>query len=132
MLFDTLDYGLFLGAVLLLTAVLRPSYAKVSLVVASYVFYAFWDARFVLLLGAATLANYVFGLWIDACEGPGRRRAVTVAIAANLVVLGVFKYFNFFIDTLHALTGLPAGGLMLQIVLPVGISFITFEGIAYS
>jgi len=132
MLFDTIEFWLFFFAVLMLVATLNTARAKVVLIAASYVFYAFWDARFVLLLGGATLSNYAFGLWIDACEGRARRRAVTVAIAANLVVLGVFKYFNFFIDTLHALTGLPAGGLMLQIVLPVGISFITFEGIAYS
>jgi D-alanyl-lipoteichoic acid acyltransferase DltB (MBOAT superfamily) len=132
MLFDTLGYFAFFGAVLLLMFALRPAAAKLALVVASYVFYACWDLRFVVLLGGATLANYGFGLWIDACEGSARKRAVSVAIAANLVVLGLFKYFNFFIDTLHALTGLPANGLVLQIVLPVGISFITFEGIAYA
>jgi len=132
MLFDTIQFWLFFAIVLLLVAALKPSRAKIVLVSASYVFYAFWDTRFVLLLGGATLSNYVFGLWIGAREGRARRLAVTVAIIANLVVLGIFKYFNFFIDTLHALTGFPAGGLLLQIVLPVGISFITFEGIAYS
>lgn len=132
MLFDSLSFWVFFGAVLSLVAALRPSRAKWVLVAASYLFYAFWDVRFVLLLGGATLANYLFGLWIDAREGAARRRVVAAAIVANLTVLAVFKYFNFFVDTLHALTGFPVNGMMLQIVLPVGISFITFEGIAYA
>lgn len=132
MLFDTLQFWIFFFAVLVLVAALAPSRAKVVLVVASYIFYAFWDVRFIALLGGATLLNYLFGRWIDECEGTARRRAVAVAIAANLVVLGFFKYFNFFIESFSALTGLSAAGLTLRIVLPVGISFITFEGIAYS
>lgn len=131
MLFDTLAYWLFFGIVLVLCATLNAGRTKRLLVVASYVFYAVWDARFVLLLGGATLANYLFGLWIDARAGSGRRRAVTVAIAANLVLLGFFKYFNFFIESFAALFGLSPDSLTLRIVLPVGISFITFEGIAY-
>ncbi|MBO9664487.1 MBOAT family O-acyltransferase [Dokdonella sp.] len=131
MLFDTLAYWLFFGFVLVLCAASSAARARIVLVIASYVFYAFWDVRFVLLLGGATLANYLFGLWIDARAGAARRAAVTLAIVANLLVLGFFKYFNFFVESFAALFGLAADSLTLRIVLPVGISFITFEGIAY-
>lgn len=132
MLFDTLTYWAFFALVLLLVARLRPAAAKALLLVASYVFYACWDARFVFLLAGVTLANYLFGLWIGAREGRARRTAVACAIAANLLTLAAFKYFGFFADTLAALTGWPPHGVLLQVVLPVGISFITFEGIAYA
>lgn len=132
MLFDTLTYWGFFALVLLLVAALRPLAAKAVLLVASYLFYACWDARFVLLLAAATLGSYLFGLWIDRSSGIARRRAVTCAIVANLATLAVFKYFDFFAGTLAALTGWPPQSLLFHVVLPVGISFITFEGIAYA
>jgi len=132
MLFDTLGYWLFFAAVLLALAALRPGPAKLLLVLASYVFYAFWDVRFVALLGASTLANWQFGLWIDRSAGAARRRALIVAIVFNLGTLAFFKYFNFFVDTFATLLQLDPHGLTLRIVLPVGISFFTFEGIAYA
>ncbi|MFT3789723.1 MAG: MBOAT family protein [Rudaea sp.] len=132
MLFDTLSYWLFFAAVLLLLAALRPRAGKGLLVVASYAFYACWDVRFVFLLGASTLANWGLGLWIDRGAQASRKRALVAAIVFNLVTLGFFKYFNFFADTLAALLHLDPQTLTLRIVLPVGISFFTFEGIAYA
>jgi D-alanyl-lipoteichoic acid acyltransferase DltB (MBOAT superfamily) len=132
MLFDTFPYWIFFGAALLALGALRAAPARWLLVLASYVFYAFWDARFILLLGTSTLANWLFGLWIDREEGRQRRHALIAAIAFNLVTLGFFKYFNFFADTLAALLHLDPQALTLRIVLPVGISFFTFEGIAYA
>jgi hypothetical protein len=132
MLFDTLDYWLFFAIVLLVLAALRPFAAKCFLIVASYVFYACWDIRFVLLLAASTLANWLFGLWIDRNESAARKRAVVAAIVFNLTTLAFFKYFDFFMDTFARLTRLDPGSGMLHIVLPVGISFFTFEGIAYA
>jgi alginate O-acetyltransferase complex protein AlgI len=132
MLFDTLPYWIFFAAVLVLLGMLRPTAGKWLLVVASYVFYGFWDVRFVFLLGASTLANWVFGLWIDRSIGAPRKRALIVAIVFNLGTLAFFKYFNFFADTLAALLHLDPQGMTLRIVLPVGISFFTFEGIAYA
>jgi alginate O-acetyltransferase complex protein AlgI len=132
MLFDTFAYWLFFALVLLAIAALRPQAAKWLLVVASFVFYAFWDVRFVLLLGASTLANWRFGLSIDRSEGTRRKHAVTAAIVFNLVVLGFFKYFDFFADTLATLLDVDPQAWTLRIVLPVGISFFTFEGIAYA
>ena len=132
MLFDTLDYWLFFAVVLLVLGALRPFAAKCFLIVASYVFYACWDIRFVLLLAASTLANWLFGLWIDRSESAARKRAVTMAIVFNLTTLAFFKYFDFFVGTFARLTGIDPGNAMLHVVLPVGISFFTFEGIAYA
>ena len=132
MLFDTFQYWIFFAAVLLVLGALRPTAGKWLLVVASYVFYACWDWRFVFLLGASTLANWAFGLWIDRSPADTRKRALIAAVAFNLVTLGFFKYFNFFADTLAGLLHLDAQALALRIVLPVGISFFTFEGIAYA
>jgi alginate O-acetyltransferase complex protein AlgI len=132
MLFDTLGYWLFFAIVLALLAALRPQAGKWLLVAASYFFYAVWDVRFVALLGASSVANWAFGLWIDRSDERSRKRAVAVAIVFNLAMLGFFKYCNFFADTLAALLQLDPHSFVLRIVLPVGISFYTFEGIAYA
>jgi alginate O-acetyltransferase complex protein AlgI len=131
MLFDTFGYWLFFAIALLLVSSLRNTPGKFVLVVMSYIFYGAWDARFVLLLGASTLANYLFGLAIGRSEGRRRKLWVTAAIAFNLGVLAFFKYFNFFIESFALLFGLDPDSLALRIILPVGVSFFTFEGIAY-
>lgn len=132
MMFDTFQYWLFFAVTLIVLALLRHRPAKVVLVAASFVFYGFWDWRFCALLAASIVANYLFGIAIDRRDGPARKRAVTLAVVFNLSVLGFFKYANFFIDSFAALFGLDPSGMLLNIVLPVGISFFTFEGIAYA
>lgn len=132
MMFDSFQYWLFFAITLVLLALLRHRPAKAALVLASFVFYGFWDWRFCFLLGGSIIANYLFGLAIDRREAGARKRAVTLAVVFNLGVLGFFKYANFFIDSFAALFGLDPAGMLLNIVLPVGISFFTFEGIAYA
>jgi D-alanyl-lipoteichoic acid acyltransferase DltB (MBOAT superfamily) len=132
MLFDTFLYWGFFASVLVLLACLRDRPGKMALVLVSYIFYAAWDWRFCFLLALSSTANYLFGRWIDGNDGKARQRAVTLAIVFNLGLLGFFKYCNFFVASFAALFHLPAEHLLLQIVLPVGISFFTFEGIAYA
>ena len=132
MMFDTFEYWLFFAVTLIALALLRHRPAKVVLVAASFVFYSFWDWRFCALLAASIVANYLFGIAIDQRDGPARKRAVTLAVVFNLSVLGFFKYANFFIESFAALFGLDPNSMLLNIVLPVGISFFTFEGIAYA
>jgi alginate O-acetyltransferase complex protein AlgI len=132
MMFDTLQFWLFFAATMVLLALLRDRPAKVALVAASYVFYGFWDARFCLLLAGSTAVNYAFGRLIDAREGKARKRMVAFALIFNLALLAFFKYTNFFIDSFAATFGVDPTGLALNIILPVGISFFTFEGIAYA
>ncbi|WP_159015514.1 MBOAT family O-acyltransferase [Cognatiluteimonas profundi] len=132
MMFDSFGYWVFFASCLVLYWMLRDRPAKVLLVVASYIFYGFWDARFVLLLLGSTAANYAFGRLIDSADGSLRKRWVTLAVAFNLALLGFFKYCDFFIGSFAALFGIAPDGLLLHVILPVGISFFTFEGIAYS
>ncbi len=109
---------------------------KLWLLVASYVFYAGWDWRFLGLIAISTLVDYVAGRSLGTTEAPRRRRAwLTLSVVANLGILGFFKYYNFFIDSaaamLHPL-GIDVGDRALEIVLPVGISFFTFQSMSYT
>ena len=135
MLFPTVVFAIFFVAVLSGSCLVhsRPLLRKLGLIIASAVFYAWWDERFLLLLGAVILGN---DLIVRAMKRwPGWQRTVLVAgIAANLGVLGFFKYYGFFrtslVDALEPL-GLDPSPPLLQIVLPIGVSFYVFEAIAY-
>lgn len=137
MLFPTLNFLIFFLIVLALAWALveRDTWRKLVLTVASYVFYAFWDWRFTFLLLGNTLAIYLVGLWIgNAKSERGRKWAVGTGVAVMLVVLGFFKYFEFFVTSLNEV--LRAAGLereipLFEVILPVGISFFTFQGISY-
>ena len=106
------------------------------LLVASYVFYGFWDWRFLGLILFSTVVDYFIGLKLFREGDPRRRKSLLwLSLTANLGLLGVFKYFNFFIDTfseLLAQIGMPANPTTLAIVLPVGISFYTFQTLSYT
>ncbi len=100
------------------------------LVAASFVFYGWWNPAYLLLLAPSILANFLLGKWIGAFAGRPRGRTVLVAgLALNLALLGWFKYANFFVDTVNAVTG--AGIALGAITLPIGISFFTFQQIAH-
>jgi D-alanyl-lipoteichoic acid acyltransferase DltB (MBOAT superfamily) len=104
--------------------------------VASYFFYGWWDWRFLSLLVLSTALDYGFGLKIHEQGDKGKRKAWLVAsVCANLGILGFFKYFNFFAGSLetamHAL-GWQVDTVTLRIVLPVGISFYTFQSMSYT
>lgn len=107
---------------------------------ASYVFYGWWDWRFLSLILFSTLVDYIVSLRIDAIRSRGGTKEQTrpwliVSIISNLTLLGFFKYFNFFADSvvrLLDLMGLEAGPVTLYVVLPVGISFYTFQSMAYT
>jgi alginate O-acetyltransferase complex protein AlgI len=108
---------------------------NVQLVVASLLFYAWGETGYVALLLASIAANYVFGLWIARSGTPasGRRRALGIAVAANLLLLAGFKYANFLADSLSPLLlllGLPRLDLA-PVHLPIGISFFTFQALTY-
>lgn len=136
MLFNSPEYGLFLVVVLAAYYVLALPAQNVLLLIASYVFYGFWDYRFCALLAASTLVDYFCGRIIERSEQPAlRRRTLSVSLAFNLGMLGFFKYFNFFIDS--AATALRGVGVdphlpTLSIILPAGISFYTFQTLSYT
>ncbi|HST37489.1 MAG TPA: MBOAT family protein, partial [Allosphingosinicella sp.] len=138
MLFPTLTFGLFFLAVYTGAWALRGSneWRKIFLLVASWIFYGWWDTRFVLLLIASGLLNWGTARLILAAEGrPGLRKAwLAAGIAANLSILGFFKYYGFFMvqieGALHGI-GWQRDLAIMQVILPVGVSFFTFQGMSY-
>jgi alginate O-acetyltransferase complex protein AlgI len=137
MLFPTPEFAIFFFSIFLAAWALRErlEWRKALLLVASYYFYGYWDWRFMALLAGSSLLNYTAGLLLAGSEDEKlRRRIVIVAVALNLGVLGIFKYYNFFMDSLTDLTvalGIQRDMPFLEIILPVGISFFTFQGISY-
>ena len=136
MLFNSLAFFAFL-------AVVYPVYRWLSwrgqnrwLLAASYFFYGAWDWRFLGLIFVSTLLDYVVALALAASRDPRRRRQlVSVSIVGNLGLLGVFKYADFFADSLVELAGvfgLTLSPLTLHVILPVGISFYTFQTLSYT
>ncbi len=137
MLFPTLNFLIFFAVVLGLgwALVERDQWRKWLLTAASYVFYAFWDWRFAFLLLGNTVAIYAVGLWLEQAGGERRRRViVAIGIVLQLVVLGFFKYYEFFVASLNDVlrgAGLQREIPIFEVILPVGISFFTFQGISY-
>ncbi len=135
MLFNSWLFPPFLVLVLALYRVLSLRGQNVMLLLASYVFYACWDWRFLGLLLLSTGVDWTLANWIK--REPNRadaRRFVALSVAVNLLFLGFFKYFNFFVDSADALLralGAQPLAWHLHIVLPVGISFYTFQSISY-
>ena len=108
---------------------------NVLLAVCSYIFYAWWDPRFCLLMLSSTLIDYWCAQKIDASEGKDKQGYLIVSLVSNLCLLLFFKYFNFFqVSLVEAANsvGMQLEPLTLSIILPVGISFYTFQTISYS
>ena len=136
MIFNSLEYAIFLPLVLLLYWRFRHKQQNLLLLAASYLFYGWWDYRFLALLAFTTVVDYWVGLQLGRMEEErARKRLLIVSIAVNLGVLGFFKYFNFFVDSAASLlqqVGLNANMPTLRIILPVGISFYTFQSMSYT
>lgn len=135
MLFNSLEFLAFFAIVYSAYLVLGHRGQNWLLLVASYVFYGWWDVRFLSLIVAIVGMNYGVGLGLAKAERPALRKALVVTcVVLNLGVLGFFKYFGFFAENLVALAnrlGWPLAGPDLRIVLPVGISFYTFQAMSY-
>jgi alginate O-acetyltransferase complex protein AlgI len=99
------------------------------LVVASLVYYGWWDPSYLLLIGASIAFNYSAGLWISSRAGAPRRWSLGLGVAVNLALLGYYKYANFFVDSLNAVADTTFH--LQTIILPLAISFFTFQQIAY-
>ena len=130
---------IFLPVVFLLYwFVFKPlKWQNLLILVASYVFYGWWDWRFLILIVITSLSSFASGLLIKEFEGKRRRqRFVSAAnIVLNLAILATFKYFNFFADSLSSVLsvmGITLDWPTMHIILPVGISFYTFQALSYS
>jgi D-alanyl-lipoteichoic acid acyltransferase DltB (MBOAT superfamily) len=134
--FDTPVYVVFLTLVVVVYWRLRWRAQNVLLLVASYIFYGWWDPRFLGLIALSTLVDFFCARQIHATGDAWRRRVLLMAsLAINLGFLATFKYFNFFMDTfasvLQALGFHDTPARVLAILLPPGISFYTFQEVAY-
>ncbi len=137
MLFPTLTFAVFFLLIYPVYWFLRERGGaswKPFILGASYVFYGFWDWRFVFLIIISTIVNQWLAVWIDPPGYRLRRQLMIVAVAFNLSLLGIFKYYGFFVDSFNTLLrrfGLGTRLPVLEIIVPVGISFFTFQAITY-
>ncbi|TWT79377.1 Peptidoglycan O-acetyltransferase [Planctomycetes bacterium CA13] len=135
MLFTQIEFLIFFVAIFVAVWVTRGRATRNAiLLIASYYFYAYWDVRFCGLLVLSTFVDYFVAIEIDRSDDPiVRRRWLWFSLAVNLGVLGTFKYFDFFIESaamLFASAGLHSH--TLKLILPVGISFYTFQTLSYT
>src|SRR5882757_7356141 len=137
LLFNSLTFAVFFAIVLGLHNLPLPWTAKkINLLLASYLFYAAWSPPFVILLWISTAVDWKVAAWISASHDPGRRKLIlALSLVANLGFLGYFKYGTFLMDNFALaarVVGIDYVPPKWDIVLPVGISFYTFQSIAYS
>lgn len=140
MLFNSISFAVFLPIVFILYWALNKRSVKIQnilILIASYVFYGWWDWRFLSLIIASTFVDYFVGLKIfNSNISSNRKLYLWISIIFNLGVLGVFKYYNFFvsswIELLSTFGYIPHETYTISIILPVGISFYTFQTMSYT
>ncbi len=137
MLFNSIEFAVFLPIVFLLYWFVFNRNLKLQnlfVVVASYVFYGWWDWRFLFLIAFTSFCSWGSGLLIERYRDyPKKAKLIsTLNIVLNLLILGIFKYYDFFAKEFAELFNLSSDGLLLNIILPVGISFYTFQALSYS
>jgi alginate O-acetyltransferase complex protein AlgI len=137
MLFNSVQFAIFFFTVYALYLLLSHQWQNKLLLVASYLFYAAWDWRFLALIWTSTAIDYFCGLKIEETKHQKeKKRFLILSITSNLTLLGIFKYFNFFAHNFQALFqtlfGFEGDPLFLNIILPIGISFYTFQSMSYT
>ena len=138
MIFNSLTFFIFLPLVLALYILLRKNRIaqNILLLASSYFFYGWWDYRFLGLIAFSTVIDYYCGLKInESSERKVKKTYLYISIFTNLGLLWIFKYFNFFADSFSTLAnniGLETSPFFLDVILPVGISFYTFQTLSYS
>lgn len=139
MLFNSIDFAIFLPIVFIFYWFVTNKNLKLQnllIVVSSFVFYGSWDWRFLFLMVGSASVDYVVGILLSKQEIEKKRKILlSFSIIANLGILGFFKYFNFFVDNfvdVFSILGTKFNPITLQIVLPVGISFYTFQALSYT
>jgi len=135
MLFNSASFPVFLLLVLVSFHLCPKKHKALLLLVASYAFYSFWNWKFSFLLGLSTVVDYYCGLKLGDPNTRSKNRFVLLSLLTNLGILGFFKYFNFFAGSftdLLGILGMQASHSTLDIILPVGISFYTFQTISYT
>jgi alginate O-acetyltransferase complex protein AlgI len=132
MLFNSFQYWIFFLIVTMLFYSMPFRIGKVLLLLASYVFYMWWDPRFIILILTSTVVDYFLGIWLEVTSGRRKKLLLAISLVVNLGFLGFFKYYDFFAGSLAGLLHIPKSSVVLQVVLPVGISFYTFASLSYT
>lgn len=139
MSFNSLEYGIFFALFFVLYWFVTNRnlrWQNILILVSSYIFYGWWDWRFLILIFTSSLADFLIGQGLNKTEDKRKRKWLLYAsLAVNLGILGFFKYFNFFLDSFKALFGNlspVAEWSTLDIILPVGISFYTLQTLSYT
>lgn len=137
MTFPTIEFAVFFLAVFMLSWATRnmATAHKAILCVASYIFYGYWNWRFSLLLFECSIINYILALCLETCVTPRSRRwTLTLGVIFNLGMLAYFKYWGFFLSSAAEMLetlGFSRDYKIMEVLLPVGISFFTFHGLSY-
>src|SRR5436190_9693047 len=137
MLFNTFHFAYFFAILFPIYWALRNHLRLQNLVLlmAAYYFYGCWNYKFLSLLILSTVMDFACGLWVDHFQDPRKRKlCVAASMALNLGMLGIFKYYNFFAGSLKLLldrSGWHVSMPVLQVALPIGISFYTFQSMSY-
>jgi alginate O-acetyltransferase complex protein AlgI len=134
-LFNSLQFLLFFPIVTLGFFFLPHRFRWLWLLIASCYFYMAFIPYYILILGFTIVVDYFAGIAIERCEGAKRKLFLTASLIANIGILAVFKYYNFFVENVNLALGefgLSPGLKFLQIVLPIGLSFHTFQAMSYT
>ncbi len=138
MLFNSFDFAVFLPIVYLLYWFIfnkNVTLRNIFLLVSSYIFYGFWDWRFLPLIALSSVVDFCLGLQLGKTEDKSKRKLfLIISLVVNLGILGFFKYYNFFIESFidtFTLFGKEFNYTPLNIILPVGVSFYTFQSLSY-
>jgi alginate O-acetyltransferase complex protein AlgI len=138
LLFNSLDFAIFLPVVFTIYWLLHNNrkIQNFHILIASYIFYAWWDWRFLSLIILSTTVDFTIGLGLGRTNSKIKRKFLLISsLVVNLGILGIFKYFNFFIEnisTAFSFAGVDWNTSSLNIILPVGISFYTFQTLSYT
>lgn len=130
MLFNSLSYAIFLPLVFIIYWLLPNKYRWVLLLIVSYYFYMSWNAKYVFLIFITTFTSYLCAILIEK-NREHKKLILTITLLVCLGILFVFKYFNFFFESINYLLGNKLHSISLNLLLPVGISFYTFQTLSY-
>ena len=142
MVFNSTSFLIFFPIVVLVYFVIPGKIRYIWLLIASYYFYMSWNAKYAILIGFSTIITYLSGLCIDWINGSGadnkvkvKKIVVAASFGINILILVVFKYSGFILDSLNVVlreSGIRVLEMPFDIVLPVGISFYTFQALSYT
>lgn len=136
MLFNSIDFLFFFPIVTIAYFLIPKKLRALWLLIASYYFYMSWNLKYVVLIAASTVITFISGFLMEKIKGKrGKEFVVAVSLVSNLAVLGIFKYADFALQTLSHITSRLALGTIdrrLDLLLPVGISFYTFQALSYT